>query len=149
MVNSTWATKAEWAVGEDLGSDHLPITIAISCQVPNTSVTRRRARWNTTDVNWQGFAAAVDTAIAAYPPEPISLRDRVLRLNNTSKKQAARNLQLLQPVWDSWSKPRTSCDNRSAPDDPCGDTEARSRSMQHDDLDAPCRSPSPTRKPLD
>ncbi len=29
------------------------------------------------------FADAVATAIAAYPPEPISLRDQVLRLNNT------------------------------------------------------------------
>ncbi len=83
MVSNTWATKAEWAVGENLGSDHLPITIAISCQVSNPSVTHRRARWNTKDVNSQGFADAVDTAIAAYPPEPISLRDRVLRLNNT------------------------------------------------------------------
>ncbi len=34
-------------------------------------------------MNWQGFADAVDTAIATYPPEPISLRDRVLRLNRT------------------------------------------------------------------
>ncbi len=38
IVNNTWATKAEWTVGEDLGSDHLPITIAVSCQVPNPSV---------------------------------------------------------------------------------------------------------------
>ncbi len=63
MVNGTWATKAEWAVGEDLGSDHLPITIAVSCQVPNPSVTHRCARWNTKDVNWQGFADAVDTTL--------------------------------------------------------------------------------------
>ncbi len=61
----------------------MPITIAVSCQVPNPSVTHQRARWNTKDVNWQGFANAVGTAIAAYPPEPISLRDRVLRLNST------------------------------------------------------------------
>ncbi len=59
MVNSTWATKAGWPVGEHLGSDHLPITVAISCQVPNPSITHRRARWNTKDVNWQGFAGAV------------------------------------------------------------------------------------------
>ncbi len=25
MVSSTWASKAEWTGGEDLGSDHLPI----------------------------------------------------------------------------------------------------------------------------
>ncbi len=30
-VNNTGATKAEWTVGEDLGSDHQPITIAVSC----------------------------------------------------------------------------------------------------------------------
>ncbi len=55
----------------------------VSCQVPNPSDTNRRARWNTKDVNWQSFADAVDTYTAAYPPEPISLRDRVLRLNST------------------------------------------------------------------
>ncbi len=64
-------------------SDHLPITITVSCQEPNPSVTHRRTRWNTQDVNWQGFADAVDTAIAAYAPEPISLRDRIRRLNST------------------------------------------------------------------
>ncbi len=39
MVNGTWTSKAERAVGEDLGSDHLPTTTAVSCQVPNPSVT--------------------------------------------------------------------------------------------------------------
>ncbi len=33
-------------------------------------------------MNGQGFADSVDTSIAAYSPEPISPRDRVLRLNN-------------------------------------------------------------------
>ncbi len=59
MVNSTWATKAEWAVGEDPRSDHLSITIAISCQVPNPSVTHRRARCNTKEVTWKGAADAL------------------------------------------------------------------------------------------
>ncbi len=35
------------------------------------------------------------------------------------------------------SKPSTSCDNRSASDDPSGDAEASCRSVQHDGLDAP------------
>ncbi len=35
------ADKAEWTVGEDLGSDHLPITIELRCQTP-MSQTRIR-----------------------------------------------------------------------------------------------------------
>ncbi len=35
------------------------------------------------------------------------------------------------------SKPRTSCDNRSASDNPNGEAEVRSRGMQHDGLNAP------------
>ncbi len=35
------------------------------------------------------------------------------------------------------SKARTSCDNRSASDDPGGNAETRSMGMQHDELDAP------------
>ncbi len=33
-VSNAWSTGTEWTVGEDLGSDHLPITITIRCEVP-------------------------------------------------------------------------------------------------------------------
>ncbi len=45
------ADKAEWTVGEDLGSDHLPITIELRCQTPLASDHIKRVRWNTRDVN--------------------------------------------------------------------------------------------------
>ncbi len=32
-------------------------------------------------MNWQSFADAVDTSLATYPPGPISLRDKVMRVN--------------------------------------------------------------------
>ncbi len=86
MVNSTWATTTEWATGGDLGSDHLSMATARCCQVPSPSVIRRRASWNILEVNWQGFAGVVNMSIAAYP---LSLRDRVLRLNRTRSAQLA------------------------------------------------------------
>ncbi len=71
VVKNTWTTKTACAVEEDLGSDHLPITITINCQVPNPSVTHRRVRWEPKDVNWQGFADVVDTSTETYhPPQP-------------------------------------------------------------------------------
>ncbi len=50
-----------------------------SLRKPNPSVNHRRARWNTRDVNWQGFADAVDTAIAAYPFDRVWKEDLLLR----------------------------------------------------------------------
>ncbi len=50
------------------------------------------------------------------------------------------------PTWQSWlaatrleqlERCQNRCDNRSASGDPGGNAEARCRSMQHDDLDAP------------
>ncbi len=83
MADRIWVIKAEWTVGEDLGSDHLPIIKVICCQVPNWSVTYQRARWNTKDVNWQAFADVVDTSTAGCLPEPIALRNRALLPNRT------------------------------------------------------------------
>ncbi len=51
VISNAWSTGAEWTVGEDLGSDHLPITTTIRCEVPVASVSQCRARWNAAKVN--------------------------------------------------------------------------------------------------
>ncbi len=50
-VSNGWSTGTQWAVGEDLGSDHLPITTTIGCEVPAASAPQRRARWNASNVD--------------------------------------------------------------------------------------------------
>ncbi len=50
-VSNAWLTGTEWRVGEDLGSDHLPITTTIRCEVPAASLSQCRARWNTRNVD--------------------------------------------------------------------------------------------------
>ncbi len=56
LAHPSLADKADWTVGEDPGSDHLPITIELRCQTPVASDPHKRARWNTRDVNWQAFS---------------------------------------------------------------------------------------------
>ncbi len=47
----SWSAVTEWTVGEDLGSDHLPITTTIRGDVPAASASYHRTRWNTTNVD--------------------------------------------------------------------------------------------------
>ncbi len=49
------ADKAGWTAGEDLGTDHLPITIELRCQTPVAPDHQKRARWNIRDVTLQTF----------------------------------------------------------------------------------------------
>ncbi len=59
LAHPSMADKAEWTVSEDLGSDHLLITIELRCQTPVESDPQKRARWNTRNVNWQVFLESV------------------------------------------------------------------------------------------
>ncbi len=69
-------------VGENLDSDHLPITTTITCEVQAASASYRRARWSTNNVDWNAFSPDVEEAIDQFSPAPMSLRDRVHRLNS-------------------------------------------------------------------
>ncbi len=81
-VSNAWSTGTEWTVGEDLGSDRLPITTTIRCEVPAASASQRRTRWNTRNVYWNSFSAAVEEAIELFSTAPLSLGDRVHRFNS-------------------------------------------------------------------
>ncbi len=63
LAHPSLADKAECTVGEDLGSNHLPITIELRCQTPVASDHQMRARWKTRDVNWQAFLDAVEESV--------------------------------------------------------------------------------------
>ncbi len=60
LAHPSFVDKAEWTVGEDLFSDHLPITKELRCQTPVTSDPHKRARRSARDVNWQAFSEAVE-----------------------------------------------------------------------------------------
>ncbi len=51
-------------------------------QSPDAGLPRRtrRARWSTTNFDWNSFTHAVEEAIELFSPAPMSLRDRVHRL---------------------------------------------------------------------
>ncbi len=70
----------EWTVGKDLDSGHLPITTTIRCKV-STALVSHRARWYTSNVDWNSFFAAVEEAIELPSTAPLSLGDRVYRFN--------------------------------------------------------------------
>ncbi len=57
--------------------------IIFRCEAPAASTSHRRARWNTTNVNWNSFSAAVEEAIDKFSPAYMSLRYRVYPFNYT------------------------------------------------------------------
>ncbi len=81
LAHPSLADKAQWTVGEDLGSDHLPITIELRCQTPVASDPHKRARWNTRDVNWQTFSEVVEESVCSFRAQDMNLRLRIRRLN--------------------------------------------------------------------
>ncbi len=66
----------------DLGSDHLPITPTIRCEVPAAPSSKRRACWNIRNTDWNQFSAAVEEAIELFSTAPLLLGDRVHLFNS-------------------------------------------------------------------
>ncbi len=116
-VSNAWSTGTEWTVGEDLGSDHLPITTTIRCEEPAASAFQCRARWNTRNVDWNAFSAGVEEAIKLFSTAPMPLGDRVHCLNSVllaAAKLMWKSLRQLDtpspgPPWsfDTQSKSKT------------------------------------------
>ncbi len=102
LAHPSLADKAEWTVGEELGSDHLHITIELRCQTPVASGPLKRARWNTRDVNWQAFSEAVEESM-----QDMNLRHRIRRLNRAMMSAAAKHVGKPKPGRKTkpWSTP--------------------------------------------
>ncbi len=101
------ADKTELSVSEDLGSDHLPITIELRCQTPVTSDPHRRARWNTRDVNWQAFSEVVKESVRSFQVQDMHLRIHIRRLNRAMISAAAKHVGKSKPYKKTrpWSAP--------------------------------------------
>ncbi len=72
-------------MGEDLGSDHLPITVELHCQTPVASDPHKQAQWNPRNVNWQVFSEAVGESVRSFQAQDMNLRPRIRRLNKAMR----------------------------------------------------------------
>ncbi len=107
LAHPSLADKAEWTVGEDFGSDHLPITIEFRCQTPVAPDPHKRARWNTRDVNWPAFSEAVEESVRSFEVQDMNLRHRIRRLNRAMISAAAKHVGKSKPGRKAkpWSTP--------------------------------------------
>ncbi|KAF0300623.1 RNA-directed DNA polymerase from mobile element jockey [Amphibalanus amphitrite] len=72
MCHRDMAGRCTWAVGEDLGSDHLPQLIHTS--IGGARPKRiRKSRWAFHKADWSGFAADCDAALADLRPDSLSV----------------------------------------------------------------------------
>ncbi len=107
LAHPSLADKGEWTVGEDLGCDHLPITLEFRCQTPVASDPHKRARWNTRDVYWQVFSEAVEESVRSFQAHDMDLRLRIHRLNRAMISAAAKHVGKSKPDIKAkpWSTP--------------------------------------------
>ncbi len=106
-VSNAWSTGTEWTVGEDLGSDHLPITTTIRCEVPAASASQRGARWNTMTVDWNSFSAAVEEAIELFSTASHSAIASIASTLSFSQRQSSMWESLWQVDTPSPGPPRS------------------------------------------
>ena len=78
LAGSKWSSSTTWKVEEDLGSDHLPITITIGHSIATQEPARRSAKWKSSGVDWKAFGEAVEARMSNLPDEP-NLQKRVNR----------------------------------------------------------------------
>ncbi|KAF0307940.1 RNA-directed DNA polymerase from mobile element jockey [Amphibalanus amphitrite] len=79
MCHRDMAGRCTWAVGEDLGSDHLPQLIHTS--IGGARPKRiRKSRWAFHKADWTGFAADCDAALADLRPDSLSVEGLSERL---------------------------------------------------------------------
>ncbi|KAF0312001.1 RNA-directed DNA polymerase from mobile element jockey [Amphibalanus amphitrite] len=79
MCHRDMAGRCTWAVGEDLGSDHLPQLIHTS--IGGARPKRiRKSRWAFHKADWSGFAADCDAALADLRPDSLSVEGLSERL---------------------------------------------------------------------
>ena len=57
VAPSSMASRVSWNMGEDMGSDHLPITIELECEVNATKPGAARPRWKSKGVDWAVFSS--------------------------------------------------------------------------------------------
>ncbi len=88
LAHPSLADKAELTVGEDISSDHLPITIELCSQTTVASDPHKRARWNTRDVNWQALLEAVEESERSFPVQDMNLSQTYLSCSFESACQA-------------------------------------------------------------
>jgi len=86
-----------WSIGEDLGSDHLPMMIVMNNQVKHQPVFGTRARWRTNEVDWSQFTDEVDREMAQFPTNRISLLNRIRRFAGVLTRIAAKVVRKVKP----------------------------------------------------
>ena len=88
LVHSNWSSKVEWSVGEDLGSDHLPIVVHVKLKITATrQQVNSRPRWRRNGVDWEPFRASVEEAVLELD-ESEPLVNRISQFNSILIKAA-------------------------------------------------------------
>ena len=83
LATPTLANKINWTVGDDLGSDHLPIIITVDNIPTKRHVKKqRRRRWRRKGGDWIGFCQRVEEKIGSSGDQSTGINERVKRLND-------------------------------------------------------------------
>ena len=89
LCHQDMAARCTWQLGEDLGSDHLPMKICVT--VSGARPRRiRKTRWAFHKAEWTQFEAACEEAFAVQPPDDTPVDKLAEEFAKTVIEQAAR-----------------------------------------------------------
>ena len=83
LATPSLANKIKWTIGDDLGSDHLPIIITVDNIPTKRHVKKqRRRRWRRKGGDWIGFCQRVEERIVSTDDQNTGINERVKKLND-------------------------------------------------------------------
>ena len=83
LATPSLANKVKWTIGDDLGSDHLPIIITVDNIPTKRHVKKqRRRRWRRKGGDWIGFCQRVEERLGTAGDQNTGINERVKRLND-------------------------------------------------------------------
>ena len=83
LCNRALARKCTWSIGEDLGSDHLPQLVEVSCHGGRPRRVRK-TKWSFPKADWTAFSAGCEEKFASEPPAPDASTDQLLDYFSTT-----------------------------------------------------------------
>ena len=96
FVDSKWANKCEWSVGENLAdSDHLPIHIKVNSTVATAKPSQRKPKWKS-NVDWSKFTQEVEDNIAKVTAS-MPMKEKVDTFNSVLIQAAKKHVGKVKP----------------------------------------------------
>ena len=96
LVPSAMMSNVSWTLGEDLGSDQIPIIIEIKSTVSVTKPQQANVKWRSKGNDWKKFSEDVEKRAKDFTPSA-SLNSRAKAFSETLRAAARETVRRMKP----------------------------------------------------